>query len=55
MVTYPEVILGLELPAGEPEICCEISASPVKHRIAGRPSPDKSCQLNRSMQHLLIG
>ncbi len=42
IVAYSEVILGRDLLAGEFEICWEIPATLLKHRIAGRPSPEKS-------------
>src|ERR1035441_2921405 len=42
MVGYPEVILVRLLLASESEFSWKIAASRVKHRIADRPSPDKS-------------
>ena len=51
IVAKSEVILGRDLLAGELEICCEIPASIVKHRIAGRLHHVKSGGLKGSMQH----
>ncbi len=42
VVANPEVILGQDLLAINLEICWEIPASRVKHRIAVRPSLVKS-------------
>jgi hypothetical protein len=39
---YAEVVLTRDLLADELDICWEIPASPVNHRIAARPHPDKS-------------
>jgi hypothetical protein len=48
-VPCSEDILGRDLLAGELEICWEIPASPVNHRIAGRPPPDKPSAMKMAL------